>query len=372
MPAKPLPAARPAAMQLRKLILLLIPLMLACSLVSKATPTPRPTLTFRTPTPTSRPTPDLTCNEVSCIRNIYVTLGAENMYLALDLADQDNQVLYGSEPTVAGLGKLEVYLKYKTYESSQEVYLFGGEFADSDLECYIGNDLPWAYGFLGSACTLSYPINRMQIRPHLGDTLRVDIPRYRRSEYVTILARLPSAPGALSLRPTEVMLSTDTPLVELTLPAESETPPAPLETPLAVTDTPTATSNPLLPSETASTGGSSHTIGELVPLNGQNIVLTDVEVASDVLKANYTIENMGAEPITIVSALLFTAKNEDGSLLGQSLSDCEPALDGSIASGERMEGVVCFNGPFSAAVSLYYQPAATGDAPVLWQVSSAP
>jgi hypothetical protein len=168
---------------MRRLPFLLFPLLLACSLsgglIADPTPTPLPTAT-------PRATPTLTCKGRTCIRNIYVYLDSENMYVQLDLADLDGQVIFAKEPRVNGALTFELFLLVKTYAENQEIYLYGASLPPSDYLSYVGNDLPWSFGVLGSVSTLKIPIARMQVRPVTGDRVRVQIKEFDRSEELIV------------------------------------------------------------------------------------------------------------------------------------------------------------------------------------------
>jgi hypothetical protein len=177
-------------------------------------------------------------------------LDDETMYVQLDLADLDGQVIFAQEPRVSGALTVELYLLIKTYAENQEIYLYGASIPPSEYLGYIGNDLPWSFGVLGSVCTLKIPVARMQVRPVVGDRVRVQVKEYDRAEELVVaplslafarrsdspyLATLQSRPSQAS---TEVIATVEPPVEDIPTEVGPPGTTPPTAAPLPTTTTP--------------------------------------------------------------------------------------------------------------------------------------
>lgn len=144
--------------------------------------TPEPTST-PIPTPTSTPSPK--CQGNVCIRRVFVSLDSEtnSVFVEFDLVDQDGKVKVGDEPRLDG--KITVGI----FRVDGDVYLWGAQMEPDHYVCYAGNDIPWSNGELASSCGFTTPANQMQVRPKVGDLLRIEVIEFDLEQTVTLEAR---------------------------------------------------------------------------------------------------------------------------------------------------------------------------------------
>ena len=98
-------------------------------------------------------------------------------------------------------------------------------------------------------------------------------------------------------------------------------------------------------------------IGNVIQVGTSTVALNSATIdASNMLHANFTIENKGSKELNVSSMLLFEAKGNDGTKLEQEFIDCESGgLDGTILPGDKLKGNICWHGVTTDSVKIYYQ-----------------
>lgn len=118
------------------------------------------------------PTPIPACRADGCVKDVYLEMQGDNLWLHFDLTDKDDQVNAGE------------YFKFQTPISfalflvaanGKETYLIGAEPDLSLYECYSGDDIPWANGRRGSTCGIIISAALLQTRVKVGDAIQVQI-----------------------------------------------------------------------------------------------------------------------------------------------------------------------------------------------------
>lgn len=111
-------------------------------------------------------------------------------------------------------------------------------------------------------------------------------------------------------------------------------------------------------------------VGETIEVGDHTIVLNSVEIVDNRITANFTIENSGAAELTISSILSFEARDDTGSQLEQDIFDCgTSSMDGSVLSGDKLTGNICWDGLATDTGKIYYRAELFGSGAVVWEVS---
>ena len=109
-------------------------------------------------------------------------------------------------------------------------------------------------------------------------------------------------------------------------------------------------------------------VGDVIQVQEHTIVMNSAEISGGQLKANFTIENNGAEEITVSSLLSFEAKDDEGTKLDQEIFDCGSSLDGSVLAGDKLKGDICWSGATTSSCKIYYEAELFGSGAVVWRV----
>ncbi|MEJ5310505.1 MAG: hypothetical protein WHX52_12085 [Anaerolineae bacterium] len=140
-----------------------------------------------------------------------------------------------------------------------------------------------------------------------------------------------------------------------------------------VWDAVAGTAEPLETETGSAPTGEVYKVGDLVQVGEHTIRLNRVEYRGEVLVANFSIENHGAADLSVSSALSFSARRGDGTKLEQEIFDCDAAgLDGSVLSGDRLRGSICWSGAGpEQGIKLYYEASLFGRGAVVWEAVAA-
>ncbi|MEW5870980.1 MAG: hypothetical protein AB1894_17025 [Chloroflexota bacterium] len=348
-------------------VIALLLMLLACALPGSAdsskqaqfssTPTSKPRKTATPVPPTALPLEY--CNGPVCLRSVYAGVQGEQLAIRIDTVDTNGAVLFGEEPLIHGKLVLKLYLS--------DVYIFGSTLSQKAYSCYAGNDIDEYFGSLAVTCAVLLPRASTQQRLSPADFLRIDLPEFNHfSATVRVLDGLPLAiPATPALsweweppsEPTEQPLLSDTPVITQTLTISATTPVASL--------TPTPTITP----ESTSDGGEAQLLGLPVQLENQTITLESAEFDGDLLMVYFTVQNTGSEELSVEADFNFYASNSDGVQLEREYDSCEPFLTGYVPAGESLEGYVCWLGPFTDLVKIFYIPDLTLPDKIFWEVS---
>ena len=110
-------------------------------------------------------------------------------------------------------------------------------------------------------------------------------------------------------------------------------------------------------------------VGDIVQIQDQTIVLNSVEFLGSIVKANFTLENLGSTDLNVSSMLSFYARKRDGSSLEQEYFDCGTSLDGSIIPGDKLRGDICWAGAnLGDGIKLYYESELFSEGAAVWLV----
>ena len=109
--------------------------------------------------------------------------------------------------------------------------------------------------------------------------------------------------------------------------------------------------------------------GDVIQVGEHTIVLNNAEFQGNELKANFTIENQGADDLSVSSLLSFEAKDIEGVKLEQEIFDCGSSLDGKVLPGDKLKGDICWSGATTDVVKIYYTAELFGSGAVVWEVN---
>ncbi len=109
-------------------------------------------------------------------------------------------------------------------------------------------------------------------------------------------------------------------------------------------------------------------VGDVIQVKDHTIVLNSAEFQGNVLQANFTIENKGADELNVSSLISFEAKDDEGTKLEQEIFDCGSGLDGSVLPGDKLRGNICWSGAATDIVRIYYTSDLFGSGAVVWEI----
>ncbi len=112
-----------------------------------------------------------------------------------------------------------------------------------------------------------------------------------------------------------------------------------------------------------------YTAGDIIKVGDHTIVLNSAEFKGNVWKANFTIENKGADEMNVSSMVSFYARDSEGTKLEQELFDCGASLGGKVLSGDKMKGDICWSGAATDSIKIYYEAELFGSGAVVWEVT---
>jgi len=123
------------------------------------------------------------------------------------------------------------------------------------------------------------------------------------------------------------------------------------------------------PAPTATVGVETYAVGDVVKVQDHTIVLNEASIQNNMLQANFTVENTGTDELAVSSLMSFEAKLDDGTKLEQEIFDCPSSgLDGSVLSGDKLKGWICWSGATSTPVKIYYRPSMLGSGAIVWEI----
>jgi len=121
--------------------------------------------------------------------------------------------------------------------------------------------------------------------------------------------------------------------------------------------------------ESSSTKFSTYSVGDVVAVEDQTIVLNSFSINGNKLQANFTIENMGDKDLNISSLLSFSARDSEGTELEIDIMSCGGKLDGGILPGDKMKGDICWDGMATDSAKIYYEANLFSSGAVVWEVT---
>lgn len=110
-------------------------------------------------------------------------------------------------------------------------------------------------------------------------------------------------------------------------------------------------------------------VGDVIQVEDHTVILNSAEIAGNVVKANFTVDNLGSSDLAVSSLLSFYAKTPDGTKLEQEIFDCGTSLDGSVLPGDKLRGDICWSGLIAdQEIKLYYESDLFGKGAMVWVV----
>jgi len=111
-------------------------------------------------------------------------------------------------------------------------------------------------------------------------------------------------------------------------------------------------------------------VGDIVQIKDHTIILNSASLQGSALRANFSIENMGAEEIAVSSIMSFDAKDSDGVTLEMDWFDCGASpLDGTVLTGDKLKGDICWSGATTNTVKIYYTTSFLSSGAVVWEIT---
>jgi hypothetical protein len=109
-------------------------------------------------------------------------------------------------------------------------------------------------------------------------------------------------------------------------------------------------------------------VGDLIEVEDHAIRLNGVKYQGTILVANFTIDNLGSDDVSVSSLISFSAKKADGTKLDQEYFDCgDSGLDGSVLPSDKLRGDICWSGADPAdGIRIYYEASLFGQGAVVW------
>lgn len=129
------------------------------------------------------------------------------------------------------------------------------------------------------------------------------------------------------------------------------------------TSAPSSTNAPAAPPKTTI-----YKIGDVIEVDDHTIVLNSADITENVLKANFTLNNTGAEDENVSSLISFSAKDSDGVKLEESIFDCGSAFGGKVLPGEKLRGDICWKTTAARPIRIYYEANLFGSGAVVWEI----
>lgn len=139
----------------------------------------------------------------------------------------------------------------------------------------------------------------------------------------------------------------------------------------APTSAPTKTAAPVPTQAPEAVKPSSFQVGDIIETSSLRVVLTSAAYADGMIKANFSLENTGAEVAAVSSVMSFSAKDSEGTLLDQEIFDCGASLDGKILPGDLLRGDVCYKMASPGPFNLYFEAELFSSETVVWKLDAS-
>ena len=110
-------------------------------------------------------------------------------------------------------------------------------------------------------------------------------------------------------------------------------------------------------------------VGDIIQAKDHTIILNSATLQGSALRANFSIENLGAEEIVVSSIMSFDAKDSDGVVLEMDWFDCGTQLDGTVLPGDKLKGDICWSGATTTIAKIYYKTSLLSSGAVVWEVT---
>lgn len=124
------------------------------------------------------------------------------------------------------------------------------------------------------------------------------------------------------------------------------------------------------PTQTSPQKPTTYNVGDSVKMKDQIITLNSAHVENGVLSLNFTVENIGNEELIVSSVLNFSARLDDGTILGRDLFNCGTPMDGKVLAGDKLRGDICYPGIDSSPIKVYYEANLLGSGAVVWEINN--
>lgn len=111
-----------------------------------------------------------------------------------------------------------------------------------------------------------------------------------------------------------------------------------------------------------------YSIGDVITVKDHTIVLNSVDLAENILKANFTLTNNGSEGEQVSSLLSFEAKDTEGVKLESSIFDCGASFSGEVLPGDKLKGDICWEVTGDAPYRIYYRANVFETGAIVWEI----
>ncbi len=109
-------------------------------------------------------------------------------------------------------------------------------------------------------------------------------------------------------------------------------------------------------------------VGDVIKVKNHTIVLNSAIITNNILKANFTLINEGNEDVNVSSLVSFNARDNDGVNLKDSMFDCGSSFDGTVLSGDKLKGDICWKITGATPYRLYYEANLFGSGALVWEI----
>ncbi len=109
-------------------------------------------------------------------------------------------------------------------------------------------------------------------------------------------------------------------------------------------------------------------VGDIIQVEDHTVVLNSAEFQDNVLRANFTIENLGDRDEVVFAIFRFEARDSEGTKLELNVFDCGPGLDGKVLPGDKVKGDICWSGATTDIAKIYYMANLFGSGAIVWEV----
>jgi hypothetical protein len=123
-------------------------------------------------------TPEPACEGTVCIRGIHASVSEDALLIEFELTDAAGNVDFGNAPRFEDDQLVALY--------AGEDYIAGFNLPLSMIECYSGNDIPWAGGEYAASCGFAFPIAQLEKAVAVGDQIRIENGTFEFTEIVAV------------------------------------------------------------------------------------------------------------------------------------------------------------------------------------------
>ncbi len=113
---------------------------------------------------------------------------------------------------------------------------------------------------------------------------------------------------------------------------------------------------------------STFSVGDIVQVQDQTIVMNSASIVGNTLTANFTVENQGTKDIIVSSIVSFEARDATGQKLDTDIF-AGTSIDGTVLPSDKLRGNISWTGLTTDTAKIYYAANVFGHGAVIWQVT---